>query len=94
MKTFDQCLKIVRNDDAVNTVWFGFDRGNEYGFMVSPQRKIIPGDTSSCLAFVDKGDGNIRFEPISILYDASAELKQAMVNKIFVDATEAQLSKL
>ena len=59
--TIKEAEQIVRSFKNVNTVWYGFPYKDSFGFVTSPNSKVIFGDVQAVFMKVDKNK-NIEVE--------------------------------
>lgn len=93
MVTFEDALKIVRDEPKIGLVWSGFSYLDSFVFLVSAHKKYIPGDTETCFMTVNKQTGKVGFMPKTSALCDEIFIKSLDDGKL-IDITEEQLNQL
>lgn len=91
MLDFNSAIEIIKEDNNVNCVWYGFPYLDEFAFMVSPNTDYIAGDTEACFILINRNTKEISF-PDDVIY--TTPFMNAFKRKSFVDITEEQFNIL
>ena len=87
---FEEAVKKLRADNSIGVIWYGFTMDDDFYFLVSPHKMVIPSDTEAYVAVVSN-DSIYKEKSFPIV---NSKLMDAFNKKIFIDMDESDIDKI